>query len=319
LGVPSALILREIRAVRVISPRGRAVEIRAEEAKGLVLDRTGLNRWLRERAQEKGATLIPAAFRALRGETLVTTKGPVDFAVLVGADGARSGVARALGLPGPRELLLGVQAEVSAELGDTVEVHLGVVPDFFAWVVPAEEGLARVGLATKRRREAVRYLREFLARRFPRAPILSLWTGLIPIGPPARTVWGRVLLLGNAAAQVKPLTGGGLAFISLCAPIAGALAARGRESIPEYETTWRNLIGQEQSFEERARSMFLKLSPETLEQLVQAWAHPKIARILAEDGDIDAFASIPKRIAREPSLWPLLLSWARWLPREFFP
>lgn len=316
LGIPAALILREIRAARVYDPGGRPVEIRGDEPKGLVLDRTRLNHWLREKAQETGAVLLPAGLRALEAGTLRTSHGPVAGEVLVGADGAKSTVARALGLPGPRETLVGIQAAVPRDLGDAVEVHLGVVPDFFAWVVPAGEGLAWVGLATASGRDALPRLRGFLARRFPNVPVLAVRAGLIPIGPPVRTAAARALLVGNAAGQVKPLTGGGLAFLSRCAPLAGSLAAQGPEALPRYERTWRAWLGEEIAFEERARAAFLKLPPEALEVLVGHLAHPRLARALAEAGDLDGLASLPARIAKDPGLWPLLLGLARWLPRE---
>ncbi len=269
LGVPSHLVLREIRAARVFSPQGRMVELRADEAKGLVLDRPGLDRWLREKAQESGVEIWHAEAQGLEGGKLFTAKGLVDFEALVGADGVYSVVARDAGLPRPREILVAVQAEVRAELGDTVEVHFGVVPDFFAWAVPGKEGIVKVGLATRFGREALPKLRDFLAKRFPGREILGVRAGLIPLGPPERVSGDRVVLTGNAAGQAKPLTGGGLAFLSLCAPMAGEAAALGKSALREYEGKWRKAVGEELVLQERARRLFLRLPPEALEEVVQ--------------------------------------------------
>ena len=313
LAVSKNLILREILGVRVFSPKGEVYEIRGEKPKGMVLDRTGLNRWLRGQAEEAGAAILPSEARAIRGKTLVTKKGEVGFAVLLGADGAQSFVAKALGLPQPEEILVGVQAEIRAELGDTVEIHFGIVPDFFAWAVPAEEGICRVGLATSLGRKAIFFLRDFLAKCFPHAEILRVRAGLIPIGPPARTAAKWAILVGNAAGQVKPLTGGGLAFIVHCAPLAGEIAAQGEKALPEYERAWRERVGEELEFGLRGRKLFQKLSPADLEQILKVLAESKITRFLAEEGEIDHLSLLSRKLLRRPDLWPLFAPLAHWL------
>lgn len=319
LRVPPSLVLREIRGVRVVSPQGKAVELRAAEAKAVVLDRRGLDSWLRTQAQEAGAEVWLKAARGLRGEEVLTTRDRGQFEVLVGADGTRSGVAKWAGLPWPRKILVALQAEVQEELGDVVEVHLGIVPDFFAWAVPAEEGVTRVGLATAPGNSPFPKLRDFLPKRFPKGKILSFRAGLIPLDTPSEIVRGRVLLVGNAAGQVKPLTGGGLAFLSLCAPLAGKLAAQGPEALRHYPQKCWELIGKEMEFEEHARESFLRLSPQALEEIVRTFEHPKLQAFLAEVGDIDHFAGLGQKLLRSPKIWPLLIPLARWLPREGSP
>lgn len=312
LGVPSPLVLREIRALRIFSPQGRVAELRADGVKGLVLDRPGLDKWLREKAQENGVEIRSAKALGLEDGRLLTTEGLVDFEVLVGADGVYSVVARDAGLPRPREILVGIQAEVRAELGDTVEVHFGVVPDFFAWAVPEKEGVVKVGLATGSGREALPKLRDFLARRFGGHEVLAVRAGLIPIGPPDRLSGDRVVLVGNAAGQVKPLTGGGLAFMSRCAPLAGEAAALGKKALSQYEEQWRKAVGEELAFQERARRLFLRLPNEALEEVVQTLAHPKLAGFLADSGEIDDFSGLSAKILKRPNLWPLFLPLVHW-------
>lgn len=317
LSIPANLVLREISALRVFSPKGKTYEIRGEKPKGVVLDRTGLNRWLRSRAEEAGTLILSYEACALRGKILITKKEAVEFAVLVGADGARSFVAKAVGLSSPAEILVGIQAEIRAELGDTAEIHLGIVPDFFAWAVPAEEGVCRVGLATSSGRKAILFLRDFLARRFPKAEVFRIRAGLIPIGPPARTTGNWAILVGNAAAQVKPLTGGGLAFIAHCAPLAGEMAAKGEKALPEYEKAWRERVGKELDFGLRGRKLFLKLSPEELEQILKVLAQSRVVRFLAEEGEIDHLSLLPRKLLRRPDLWPLFAPLATWLTSLF--
>jgi len=315
LSVPPNLVLREIRGVRVFGPDGPVLELRAENPKAVVLDRTGLDRWLRQKAQEQGAEFWPVPLMAVERDLLHCGQERVTFAVLIGADGARSFVRKSLGLPGPAEELVGIQAVVEAELGDEVQVFLGIVPDFFGWAVPAEEGVSRVGLATTQGRAAPDLLRALLRAHFPGARVRKVQAGLIPIGPPARTAGENVLLVGNAAAQVKPLTGGGLAFLALCAPLGGELAAQGPEGPGRYEGSWRQMLGEELSLQLSARQAFLQLGPARIAEALRAMPR-NLREFLAQEGEIDSFSLLPRKLRRRPDLWPGLLALLRWLPRE---
>lgn len=312
LRVPESLILREIRGVRVHSPGGRTLELSSPEVKGYVIDRAGLDRLLLLRAQEAGVQVwAGAAATGLAGTALRTTRGEVGFSALVGADGPVSSVARWAGLPRPQELLVGLQAIVRAEAeGELVQVFLGreVAPGFFAWAVPAEEGTVRVGLATGSGREAGRLLGRFLNARFPKAQVVRQVGGLIPIGPPERTQGGRVLLVGDAAGQVKPTSGGGLYFLALCAGIAGEFAARGPEALPDYESRWRDEIGAELAFGLRARRVLARLSDQDIDRALAALDDPQLLSFLAQTADVDHPSRLVSAVLGRPRLW------ARFLP-----
>ncbi len=314
LALPPRLVVRALRAVRVVAPGGAAVEFRVPDVRGYVLDRRGLDRWLLERAAEAGAEVwSPAAAMGLTGRRLHTTAGAVEFEVLVAADGAASAVRRWVGLPPPGELLVGVQAEVEAPgAADRVEVHLGsmLAPGGFAWVVPAEEGMVRVGLLTVAGREAFSLLDRFVACRFVGRRVHRREGGLIPIGPPATTSAGRVLLVGDAAGQVKPLSGGGILFGAIAARIAGEVAAGGADALPAYEARWRAKLGEEIAFGLQGRRAFL-LADRELDRIVPALDRPAIHRLVATAGDIDRPSRLVRALLSHPSAWSMLVPLVR--------
>lgn len=311
LQVPKSLIVQEIRRVRVHSPGGRVLELSAQPPKGYVIDRASLDELLLARAREAGVEVRRGVAATARTETaLHTTAGAVGFSVLVGADGPISSVACWAGLPRPQALLVGLQAILRAEVEDgLVQVFLGreVAPGFFAWAVPAGEGELRVGLATDSGREAGRLLVKLLKTRFPKAKVGGQVGGLIPIGPPANTVAGNVLLVGDAAGQVKPTSGGGLYFGALCAQIAGELAARGPEALPEYEPSWRQKIGEELSFGLKARRILSRLTDQEIDRALSALADPKLLELLAQAADIDYPSRLVSALLGRPALWGRLL------------
>jgi len=306
LHVPRAFVLREICGLRLVPPSGQAVELRSAQVKGCVLDRPNLDRWLLGLAQEAGAE-VRLGIKALgTSKQMVTTSaGPVRSERLIGADGPVSGVCRWAGLPGPAELLVGLQALVAAPFPeDLVEVHLGqrVAPGLLAWVVPAEDGVLRVGLATSKGHPAAELLRQFLRRRFPGAPVVGWTAGLIPIGPPRKTAHGNVLLVGDAAAQVKPLTGGGLFFGTCGARLAGQAVLRS-EPAAWYERSWRRTLGKEITFGLRARRLVLGLEDKQLDQLVKVLSDPALRRLIAEKGDLDFPSRLVRASLARPEGW----------------
>ncbi len=307
LGLPQSIVLAELRGAIIHGPDGLTVTLTAPEPRAVVVGRPALDRLLRERAAEAGAEILWEAAIGWDGRELRTSGGErLVPEVLIGADGALSGVARWAGLHGSEEILVAFQAEVEAELErvDHVELFLGreFAPGFFAWVVPAGEK-ALVGLASTTGRRGVEYLRSLLRRRFPGARIISLRAGLIPIGPPPRTSRDRVLLVGNAAAQTKPLTGGGIYFGTMAARIAGELAAAGRPG--DYEGAWREILWREIHFGLRARRLFLSLSDADLGELLRFLSREELKDFLVMEGDFDYPSKLLRALRGRPDLWPL--------------
>jgi flavin-dependent dehydrogenase len=136
---------------------------------------------------------------------------------VLGADGARSTVARAFDLGRNRHFLAGVEAEfpLSAEPDDQLHCFMDsrLAPGYLAWIVP---GVAhrQVGVAVREGRKA--HLEPFLAKigaRFGLAAegALERRGGLIPCGGLVRPFAStHALLVGDAAGLVSPLTAGGI-------------------------------------------------------------------------------------------------------------
>ncbi len=307
LELPRRLVLSELRGAVFHGPDGIGVTLTAPEPKAVVVGRPALDRFLRERAAEAGVEVLWEAAVGWDGRELRTSGGERMIPeVLIGADGALSGVARWAGLPGPEEILVAFQAEVEAELerADHVELFLGreFAPGFFAWAVPAGNRVL-IGLASTTGKKGIEYLRSLLRRHFPGARVLSLRAGLIPIGSPPRTSRGRVLLVGNAAAQTKPLSGGGIYFGAMAARIAGELAAAGRPA--DYEGAWRAILWREIHFGLRARKLFLSLSDAELKKLLGFLSRREIQEFLVTEGDFDRHSELLRALRGRPDLWPL--------------
>ncbi len=152
---------------------------------------------------------------------------------LVGADGARSTVAKLFGLGRNTRFLTGLEVEYEdLPMADPDLLHCfldtRLARGYLAWVAPAP-GFFQAGLATN---DQVRPdLKAFLAHTeglfgFSRARVKERRSGLIPCGGPVTPFAAPgILLIGDAAGHVSPLTGGGIRLAFRFGRRAGQLIA----------------------------------------------------------------------------------------------
>lgn len=215
-----ARLVRRIKRVRVYTPSHRSVDLEHENYFFMATDTAGLMRHLVDETRCAGAEVrfgeqYQGATNGRSG--LALTGSGVTCRFLVGADGARSRVAESFGLDRNDRLLKGVEWEFEPAPGDGDCLHCFVdpqcAPGYIGWVVPGV-GVTQVGLAAHR--DARANMRKFVARLEPlfglsERQVLEKRGGLIPVGGLLRNFYrDRVLLVGDAAGMVSPLTAGGI-------------------------------------------------------------------------------------------------------------
>lgn len=333
-GASKNVILREMRGAYAYGPSGQCLQLESPRTQAYVIDRDRLDQDLVRQAAEAGVDVRVNA-RATALDTDSGTFRTLSFSdngversvkagVVIGSDGAKSDVARWAGLAPPRKRIIGVQVTIPYQLEreDYVEVHLGreVAPHFFAWAVPSFPGHARVGLGTDQGKQARSLLDRWLSERFAGREIVERNAGEIPIGPAERTVADGVMLVGDAAGQAKPTSGGGIYTGTSCGRIAGEVAARAVQSrdtsaerLSEYERRWREQFDDELRFGMMAHEILCRLSDEELNQLWATAQDPEILKVICEHGDIDYTSWVAKALLKRPRLWGKLL---RAVPRK---
>lgn len=210
-----------IRDVVLYSPSRKSLRIRAGRDEFRVGRMSWLYLQMLEQCASAGVRWIPGARVEACDAAGVTftrhgRRERLNARFVVGADGARSVIARHLGLDQNREMLLGVE-EIVPPISREPVLHCfldsRLAPGYIAWV--ANDGHeAHVGVAGYRRggwdaAKALAALRASLP--FAVGHALERRGGLIPVNGILRRIASeRGLLIGDAAGAVSPLTAGGL-------------------------------------------------------------------------------------------------------------
>lgn len=285
--IPADVIYRWTNSATIFSPSGKPIRIHRDTPQVAVLNRKAFNQLCAVSAQRAGADFIfNCDVRDIehgRGQAKVSIlrHGEVNHLqskAIVVTTGFGSPLINGLGLGSAGDFVIGAQAEVEMRDIDEVEVFFGseIAPSFFAWLVPTSEAKALVGLLS--RNNARFYLEKLLASLVAKGKITQAdgrptYKGIL-LQPLPHTHNNNLMVVGTAAGQVKPITGGGIYFGLLCADIAAETLheALSIDNISDtilagYENRWRKKIGHEVSVGYWARKIYEKLSDKQIDKV----------------------------------------------------
>lgn len=303
--------------VKIVSPSG--IEVRISERKvtgkvGYVLNRKVFDKFLAVRAAKAGADVTVGAYvdgliiedGRPKGVKARGINGKLEAAaeVIIAADGVGSRVARWAGLNTTLKLddiESGIQFQmvgVDFESSSMMEFYLGskIAPSGYAWVFPKGEDMANVGLgvlASRAERRPIEYLRDFIARMpgLSKGKVVEINGGGDPVsGPLKKTVKDSLLVVGDAARQVNPLTGGGIDSAMRAGNIAGEVAAKAvkegntsEKRLNEYEKRWRESMGKRLERYLKGKEVLLSLSDDELDSLAKSLSGVRFDKISLTD------------------------------------
>jgi digeranylgeranylglycerophospholipid reductase len=239
-------VSQQISTARIVAPNGKTLDMTAENWTGYTLDRQVFDRTLTENAVKAGANLMTqtrATDVIKEGNQIVGVKAvkngeEIEFLakVVIGADGHWSIIRRRAGLQRyfPDFVTCAQYQLGGLDLEDPTinEFYMGMnyAPGGYAWVFPKSKSVANVGLGVRKKhiKAPIEYLKDFCDNdpRFRNAKILKKNGGICPVsGIIDKVVMDGLILAGDSAGMLVPMTGAGIHSGIEAGKMAGRIAA----------------------------------------------------------------------------------------------
>jgi digeranylgeranylglycerophospholipid reductase len=310
---PGRWINVEVEGARIFSPSEKVFEINEKHAGnevGYVVERDGFDKQLAIDAANAGVEvkLKTAAVGLLKDGGHVVGAKVKEFGqtyevrapVTIGADGFESQIGRWAGIPtniAIRDMDTCLQYRMTNVDCDVryCDFFLGkVAPGGYVWIFPKAEGLANVGIGVqvsqvKSPADARTYLDRWIERHpgYAKGKKIDMVGGGVSISPPLKqTVGDGIMLVGDAARMIDPLTGGGIANGCIAGKICGTVAAEAahagtptKEFFQKYEKGWRVRLEEKLYRNWLAKEKLVSLSDETFDKIVDALSGVKLEKL----------------------------------------
>jgi digeranylgeranylglycerophospholipid reductase len=303
-GLSHRSVLAPVKDISLFSPTGKEISYTPSEIQAYAVDRSTFDEELKNKAEQAGVVFLQAVtckdilIQAEYVEiSLNTTATPVKTKTLILASGYSPGLVSKLGIERISQYFEGVQIEADVTDLNKTEIYVGrsVVPSSFAWVLPIGNSKARIGLTAPR--NGVQYMDRFLNNPLIRQRVAhptSPARKFIPFGQLKRSFTNRVIIVGEAAGQVKSTTHGGVYFGLIGAECAvEALSQAFKHDsfdssfLSRYERQWRSLLGAEIDRGFLLRKVFAKLMDKRIDRLFELSAKDGIMHMVNETARFD--------------------------------
>jgi digeranylgeranylglycerophospholipid reductase len=297
-------ISAEMEGAAIVAPDGTTMVLESKMAGGKVgyiLDRKFFDRELVWQAAGAGADVrVKTRASAPIMENGVVKGAKLEYCgkvssvhagVVVAADGVESKFSRWCGIDTTvplREIMSGAQylmTDIDIDPGKTI-FYLGnkVAPEGYLWVFPKGERSANVGVGISGRKSgdghrAKDYLDAFIRKHFPHGKTIECVVGGVSVCRPLDcTVADGLMLAGDAARVVDPLTGGGIYNAmytgDLAAKVAAECLAKGdcsKKALMAYDKAWRaSKMGKTIERNYKVKEYLIRLPDEKLNALIQS-------------------------------------------------
>jgi digeranylgeranylglycerophospholipid reductase len=266
-------VARKITKVVFLAPDDNEVHV-AERDVGWILDRTRFDALLAAQAAAVGVDVRVGAeatgmARSPDGTWMVQVlergaQAAYRARLVIGADGVETMVGRWAGLDTrvpARDMESCAQYVVQGIEFDPDAIYLQfgdqIAPGGYAWIFPKGVGIANVGLGIVALRAGGRTARQYLdawiERRFPQGARTGYTVGGVIVHTTIKQTYADgVLIAGDAAHMVNPLSGGGIVNAMKAGRLAGRVAARAigegdpsARRLSEYHDQWMKLLGDD--------------------------------------------------------------------------
>lgn len=305
-----SLILNRIKGSKVFSFNNNSTQFKRAHEFAIVINRIAFDKELFEEAISLGVNYILgtslSSYRRENGELVLLLNGNEKTEIVTKtvaiATGASSSIKKMFGFKDEGRRIITFQTEepFSVEDQEMAYIYMNneIARNWFAWVIPLGNGYCRIGLGTEDNGNIVEkfnLLKEKWIIMQEKEIKLSnpvVWS--IPIGLSRNTVIDNCIIVGDAALQTKPFSGGGLYTGMLSAKIAAQTVITAinindfsRQALYSYERNWRKAVGREIKIEQILRDIYETLSDNDKSEIIKSFDEKNLEVIINKYGIID--------------------------------
>ena len=338
---PDELILNKAKGA-VLHSKNHSLTVSKEEDQAIIIDRVALDQFLYNRAIENGVDSYLSskvlAIDDVEGKVSFqneSTEKSIKSKIIVGADGPLSIVSSAFGNDFDYYCASQYLVKIEEDNNQMSFVDLYAYGDLFPgfiWQIPVSKNIFRIGLFSnydyKRQNEI---LNDFLMNEFQyeNYEIIEKYKGKIPIYNKENKLFkNRALIIGDAASQVKPTTGGGLligfeAVGMAKKAIVNALNSEDFNSLnlekethddkeilqnclKSYQDDFEERFIKEFSYQFKVQKTLCTLSDDDLDYFFEELKEKEADKLISEYGDMDNQSILVKEFLKRGLVLTLL-------------
>ncbi len=282
------------------------MEIKAKKPIANVVDRVIFNDLLLEEAGAAGAKIILGKRVSEHELDIYAKEG-----VVVGADGAVSSVAKHFEMGNVENYVLTYKAEYEVDVENTGSVDLFFdsknSKGLFGWICPNSKRILEIGIGINpgKFNSKIAFERFLLNKevyqKIEGAELLNEHASIIPMKLRNKIADDNsgVVLVGDAAGQVKPSTGGGIVFGGNAAILAAEIIhgyVHGTAKLSEYQKLYRKKYVFDTRVHALLNRFYSNTSEKGLSMTMRVLNNLGMSTFLSEYGDMDSPKSILKNI-----------------------
>ena len=324
--LPEDLILNTVKGA-FLHTKNHTLKVEKQENVAYIIDRIAYDEYLFKRAIEKGVKFINKKaidYDIRNGITYFSDNTQIKSKVIIGCEGYNSKLSQVMGNNQSNFNASQMRVEITDEninefrsskciINDYVDTYLtsDILPGFL-WIIPLKNNQYRVGLFSNHtHKQQNEILNEFLNQNFE-YEIIEKYKGFIPIFNEKNSiVKNRAVLIGDAAGQVKPTSGGGLIIGFDACKMAGRHIINAVENddidlLKNYQREFNKKYHKEFNYQFKVQKTLSLLSDEDLDYFFVKLRKNGCEKIISQYGDMDKQSTLVKEFIKKGLIFKIM-------------
>ena len=320
--LPQEIVLNRVNTAKIVSPSGKFIKLSGNE-RPYVIDRIKLDRLFYNKVKNNPNVTYYLgerykSFDYRSDEVMIeTSKRKIISKMLIGCDGPLSSVGKHF--KAKNRVLYAAQIRIKGNFheNEAVMYFHPLWKQLFGWIVPEGNKVYRIGIASLKnvKKCFLIYLKKLGIDINNK---IDQQGGIIPYGSMNKSAFKNVLLLGDAAGQVKATTGGGIVMLltavkyaSNCVKLSFEQNNFSKRFIKKhYEKPCLRTIGKELKLHYIIRLILERLTNRDFEVFFKIVKENKIEHIITLYGDMDFPKDIIFKLVKNPLVFTFLIKFS---------